>query len=70
MTIEANGCAERFIRTLKEQLLWIEPFDTVEALRRALLAFKDRYNAAWLIERHGHQTPAAVRAAFAADAAA
>jgi putative transposase len=67
---EGNGCAERFIRTLKEQLLWIERFATVEALRLALLAFKDRYNRQWLIERHGHQTPAAVRAAFAADAAA
>jgi transposase InsO family protein len=67
---EGNGCAERFIRTLKEQLLWIERFDTVEALRRALLAFKDRYNTEWLIERHGHRTPAAVRAAFAADVAA
>jgi putative transposase len=67
---EGDGCAERFIRTLKEQLLWIERFETVEALRLALLAFKDRYNRQWLIERHGHQTPAAVRAAFAADAAA
>jgi putative transposase len=67
---EGNGCAERFIRTLKEQLLWIERCETVEALRLALLAFKDRYNRQWLIERHGHQTPAAVRAAFAADAAA
>ena len=67
---EGKGCAERFIRTLREQLLWIERFATVEALRLALLAFKDRYNTEWLIERHGHQTPAAVRAAFAADAAA
>lgn len=70
MTVDSNGCAERFIRTLKEQLLWMEGFDGVEALRQALLAFKDRYNREWLIERHGHQTPAAVRAAFAADAAA
>ena len=67
---EGNGCAERFLRTLKEQLLWIDRFDTVEALRQSLLAFKDRYNSEWLIERHGHQTPAAVRAAFAVDAAA
>jgi transposase InsO family protein len=67
---EGNGCAERFIRTLKEQLLWIERFDSVEALRLALLTFKDRYNREWLIERHSHQTPAAVRAAFAADVAA
>ena len=67
---EGNGCAERFVRTLKEQLLWIERFATVEDLRVALLAFKDRYNREWLVERHGHQTPAAVRAAFAADVAA
>src|ERR671926_1789928 len=25
---EGNGCAERFIRTLKEQLLWLEHFET------------------------------------------
>ena len=56
-----NGCAERFIRTLKEQLLWVEPFETVQQLRLALLAFKDRSNQKWLVERHGHRTPAAVR---------
>ena len=59
---EGNGVAERFIRTLKEQLLWVHPFETVEELRRALLEFKERYNRGWLCERHGHQTPAAVRA--------
>jgi transposase InsO family protein len=59
---EGNGVAERFIRTLKEQLLWVQTFDTVEELRLALLEFRDRYNREWLCERHGHQTPAAVRA--------
>src|SRR5215212_2509569 len=34
---EGNGCAERFIRTLKENLLWVRDFDTVEDLRLALL---------------------------------
>lgn len=69
---EGNGRAERFIRTLKEQLLWVRAFDTVEELRLALLEFKAQYNREWLIEAHGHQTPAAVRAAFTAavDAAA
>ena len=61
---EGNGCAERFIRTLKEQLLWVEHFETVEELRQALLAFKQRYNQHWLVERHGHRTPAAVREAL------
>src|SRR5215217_2376862 len=59
---EGNGCAERFIRTLKENLLWVRSFDTVEELRRALLAFREVYNATWLIERHGFRPPDAVRA--------
>ena len=58
---EGNGCAERFIRTLKENLLWVRTFDTVEELRRALLEFRDAYNTTWLIERHGFRTPDAVR---------
>jgi putative transposase len=63
---EGDGCAERLIRTLKEQVRWLQTFETVEELRLALLAFKHRYNREWLIERHGHQTPAARRAAFTA----
>ncbi len=55
--------AERFIRTLKEQLLWVRTFDTVEELRQALLEFKDRFNRHWLLQRHGYVTPAKVRAA-------
>jgi transposase InsO family protein len=67
---DGNGVAERFIRTLKEQLLWVRTFDTVEELRQALLEFKERYNHAWLCERHRHQTPAAVRARAARRPAA
>jgi putative transposase len=58
---EGNGCAERFIRTLKENLLWIRTFDTVEELRLALLAFRDIYNTTWLIQRLDYQSPAQVR---------
>src|SRR4051812_34833377 len=47
--------------TLKENLLWVRTFDTVEELRQALLDFRESYNTTWLIERHGFQTPAAVR---------
>ena len=60
---ECNGCAERFIRTLKENLLWIRRFETIEELRQALQDFKKTYNQNWIIERHGYQTPAQVRAA-------
>ena len=59
---EGNGCAERFIRVLKENLLWVRRFDTVEELRLALLAFQRTYNQSWIIERHGYKTPAQVRA--------
>ena len=59
---EGNGCAERFIRTLKENLLWVRPFATVEELRLALQASKELYNRTWIIARHGYQTPAQVRA--------
>ena len=58
---EGNGVAERFFRTLKEQLLWVRTFDTVEELLAALRAFKDHYNANWLLQRHGGRTPDQVR---------
>lgn len=56
-----NGCAERFIRTLKENLLWVRTFETVEDLRVALLEFRETYNTTWLIERHGFRPPATIR---------
>jgi transposase InsO family protein len=59
---EGNGCAERFIRTLKENLLWLRRFETVEELRLALQRFQATYNRTWIIERHGYRTPAQVRA--------
>jgi hypothetical protein len=40
----------------------VRSFDTVEELRQALLAFREAYNATWLVERHGFRPPAAVRA--------
>ena len=60
---EGNGCAERFIRTLKENLLWVRRFETVEELRLALQRFRQTYNRTWIVERHGYRTPAQVRAA-------
>ena len=59
---EGNGVAERFIRTLKENLLWVQRFETIEDLRLALLEFADGYNTHWLVARHDHRTPAQVRA--------
>lgn len=58
---EGNGCAERFVRTLKEQLLWLRRFETVHELEEALQAFRERYNREWLIERHGWISPSQYR---------
>jgi transposase InsO family protein len=58
---QGNGIAERFVRTLKENLLWVRHFDTVEELRIALLKFKHAYNHKWMVGRHGYKTPAQVR---------
>ena len=54
---ETNGCAERWIRTLKEQCLWAQLHDSVDDLRRAVTGFVQSYNTQWLIGRLGHRTP-------------
>lgn len=59
---EGNGVAERAIRTLKEQLLWVRHFATIEDLRLALAAFAAICNATWLRQRHRHKTPDQIRA--------
>ena len=59
---EGNGVAERFIRTLKENVLWVHTCVTVEDRRRALVEFARHDNETRLVARHGHHTPAQVRA--------
>jgi hypothetical protein len=58
---ETNGCAEKAIQALKEQVLWIERFDTLDELPTAVRAFRRSYNQQWLIERHGYRTPTEAR---------
>ena len=47
---------------LKEQLLWVRFFATVEELRLGLATFAAQYNNAWLQQRHGHKPPNQIRA--------
>ena len=47
-------------RTLKENLLWVRSFATIEELRLALLAFKRTYNEQWMLEKYDYR-PAQVR---------
>ena len=58
---EGNGVAERFIRTLKENLLGVRSFDTIETLRLALLEFKRTYTEQWMLEKYHYRSPAQVR---------
>jgi transposase InsO family protein len=59
---ECNGVIERFMRTLKEQCLYLHRFQTLEEARTVIAEFIDRYNREWLIERLGYRTPAEARA--------
>ncbi len=66
---ECNGIMERWIRTLKEECLYLHDFQTLEEAREVIGEFIERYNREWLIERHGHRTPTAVRQALTSKAA-
>jgi hypothetical protein len=46
---------------LKENLLWVRTFKTIEELRAELVAFARRYNETWLVALHRYKTPARVR---------
>ena len=58
---EGNGCAEWFIKVLKENLLWPRSFESIEELRQALSDFKRFYNHNWLMGKYGNKTPAEIR---------
>ena len=58
---EGNGVAERFIRTLKENLLWVRSFPTIEEIRLALLEFRRTYNEQWMLEKYNYRSPAQAR---------
>ena len=67
---EGNGVAERFIRTLKEQLLWVQHFETVEELEHGLHASTQRYNQQWLVSKNDYRTPPQAHALLSLGSAA
>jgi transposase InsO family protein len=66
---ECNGIMERWIRTLKEECVYLHDFTTLEEARQVIGEFVERYNREWLLERHGYRTPADVRRALTRQAA-
>jgi transposase InsO family protein len=61
---ETNGVAERFFRTLKEQIVHGRVHQTIDDVRATVRGFIERYNAAWLIEKNGLTSPLEARAAW------
>ena len=62
-----NGCAERFIRTLKEQCLWARTYDDLGDLRRrpapsSRATTPSGSSSTTGTRRHGHKTPREVYA--------
>ncbi|MBX3306847.1 MAG: hypothetical protein KF751_12445 [Nitrospira sp.] len=58
---EGNGLAERFIRALKELLVWVRTFQMVEEVRELFLNWLLLYNDLWVVERYGFRLPSLVR---------
>lgn len=58
---ECNGIMERWIRTLKEECLYLHDFESLEEAREVIGRFIRDYNEEWLLERHGYRTPAETR---------
>ena len=54
---ETNGVAERFYRTLKEQVIYGRTYRTIEELRLAIADFIELYNKYWLVEKLGFKSP-------------
>jgi putative transposase len=54
---ETNGVAERFIRTLKEQVVFGRIFQDIEEVRAAVRTYFDRYNQHWLFGKERLSKP-------------
>jgi len=67
---QTNGVAERFFRTLKEQVIYGRIFRTIAEVRQAVGDFVAQYNRQWHVEKNGFLSPLQMREAWALKAAA
>jgi putative transposase len=58
---ETNGVAERFHRTLKDQILDGHPFKNLDEVRETVGRFVKIYNEQWLVAKLGYQSPLEAR---------
>ena len=61
---QTNGVAERFNRTLKEQIIHGRIYRSIAELRDAVRDFVELYNAQWIVEKNGYLSPAQARQAW------
>jgi putative transposase len=67
-TARPYGVAERFIRTLKEQVIYGRLFQNLQEVRGAVRRFITTYNCEWLVEQNGFLSPWQARAHWLAQA--
>jgi transposase InsO family protein len=65
---QTNGVAERFIRTLKEQVIYGRVLQNLKEVREAARRFVDTYNREWLVEKNCFKSPSQVRAQWLTQA--
>ena len=61
---QTNGVAERFNRTLKEQIIHGRIYRNIAELRDAVRDVVELYNAQWIVEKNGYLSPAQARQAW------
>ena len=56
---ECKAVAKHFIRSLKEECIYLHRFETLEEARALITTYVELYNDGRLLQRHGYLTPAA-----------
>jgi transposase InsO family protein len=67
---QTNGVVERFWKTLKKQVIEGRIYKDLDELRRAVRAFRERYNEQWRLEKLKGRTPNEARLAWSGRVAA
>ena len=65
---QTNGVAERFNRTLKEQVIHGRTYHTLDELRSAVTDFAQTYNTQWRLEKLDYLTPYEARKRYDSEA--
>ena len=58
---QCNGCIERFNRTIEEEVLSVNTFETIQEAEKAIVSFIESYNNTWIVHRLNLQSPIAFR---------